>query len=165
MNKKKLVIPFILLIVLLIPFGISYFSYQSQQISNQGANEFTTRLQEAAAHHQPFKISELTSIDWDRIYVFKPYVTKSEMEKATGISWTTSHSYFGYLLNRPFLGEYPLDDESLHKLVFMKDGKVVLDVTLNRSTADFTAMKGFWRDSEVLLKTGEDGKRVVVSGL
>ncbi|MCJ8010896.1 hypothetical protein MUG84_03940 [Paenibacillus sp. KQZ6P-2] len=161
MNKKKLIIPFILLIVLLIPFGMSYFSFQSQQISNQGEKEFTTRLEKAISQGSAFKLSEITPFDWDRVYVFKPYTTKSDMEKITAVSWNTRHTYVGYLLDRTFLGEYPLDDDSLNKLVFMKDGKVVLDVTFNRATADFTGMKETWYDKDIWLGS-EEGNHVVI---
>lgn len=161
MNMKKLLIPTILVVILLIPFGVSYFSFQSQQIANQGAKEFSLHLQAAMSRHQPFKISDLTSVEWDRVYVFHPYTSKSEMEKTTAIRWSTSHSYFDYLLERTFLGEYPLDDDSLNKLVFMKDGKVVLDVTLNRAEADFTDVKEIQQDQELTLEP-EEGNRVVV---
>ncbi|MWV43291.1 hypothetical protein GRF59_06565 [Paenibacillus sp. HJL G12] len=165
MNKKKLIIPFILLIILLIPFGISYFSYQSQQISNEGAEAFSQRLQAALSDHKPFKMSDLTPVDWDKIVVFHPYATKSEMEKTTGITWTTRTSYVGYLLERTFLGEYPLDDDSLNKLVFMKEGSVVLDVTLNRSTADFTAIQEIRHDQELQLAPEDHGHKIVISTL
>jgi hypothetical protein len=123
------------------------------------------RLEEAVSHGKTFKISELTSLDWDKIYVFHPYVSKSDMEEITQVSWTTNHSYFGYLLDRMFLGKYPLDDDSLNKLVFTKDGRVVLDVTLNRSAADFSTIQEIWHDKEPLLAAGEDGKSVVISNL
>ncbi len=162
MNLKKLVIPFILLIILLIPVGISYSSYQSQQISNTGAEAFANNLKAAVSGNKPFEISDLTPVDWDTIYVFHPYATKSEMEKTTGSTWTTRSSYVGYLLERTFLGEYPLDDDSLNKLVFMKDGCVVMDVTLNRSLADFTAIGEIRHDQELKLE-GADGQRIVIS--
>jgi len=158
MNKKKRVIPLlVLLIILLIPFGMSYASFQSKQTSNQGAEDFVRRLQTAMDGRAAFKLSELTPMDWDRVYIFHPYTTKSEMERITRTSWTTSRSFIGYLLDRTFLGAYPLDDDSLNKLVFTKGGKVVLDVTLNRSVADFTSLKEIRRDKELLLGNGEDG--------
>lgn len=85
------------------------------------------------------------------------------MERIVGSSWTTSSSFIGYLLDRTFLGAYPLDDDSLNKLVFTKNGKVVLDVTLNRSIADFTSLKEIRRDKELLLGTGTEGANVVGS--
>lgn len=162
MNRKKLVIPFMLLIILLIPFVMSYLSFQSRQIGNQGAKEFTTRLELAIAQGTAFKLSDITPFDWDTVYVFKPYATRSDMERVTATSWTTSHSYVGYLLDRTFLGEYPLDEDSLNKLVFMKDGKVVFDVTLNRASADFTAMKEIGHDNGLWLEPSE-GKSILIS--
>lgn len=162
-NIKKLVIPLLLLIILLVPFGFSYVSFQSKHVDNQGAEEFVRKLQAAMDGRTAFKLSELTPVAWDHVYIFHPYTTKSEMERITGTSWTTSRSYVGYLLDNTFLGAYPLDDDSLNKLVFMDDGKVVLDVTLNRSKADFTAFKEIQGDKELPLTSGEDGANVVVS--
>jgi len=164
MNKKKRAIPLLLLlIILLIPFGFSYASFQSKQTANQGADEFVSRLQAVMKGRAAFKLSELTPVDWDHAYIFHPYTTKSEMERIVGTSWTTSSSFIGYLLDRTFLGAYPLDDDSLNKLVFTKNGKVVLDVTLNRSIADFTTLKEIRRDKELLLGTGTEGANVVGS--
>jgi hypothetical protein len=39
------------------------------------------------------------------------------------------------------LGEYPLDDDLFYKLVFVKNKKVIADITLDRNTIDFTQVK------------------------
>jgi len=86
-----------------------------------------------------FDIKNITPFEWDRMYVILPYTSRTEMQKIVGTKWTTADTYIGYLIfDKTWLGEHPLDDDIFQKLVFVKDNKVVLDVTLDRSDVDFT---------------------------
>src|SRR5690606_27035682 len=75
---------------------------------------------------------------WDEMVVFHPYVSRAQMEDQLDQEWTTS-TYLGYYLKQrsPF-GDHPLIDDSLNKMVFLKDGTVMLDVTFDRSQVDLT---------------------------
>jgi hypothetical protein len=84
-------------------------------------------------------MKNITPFEWERMYIIRPYTSRTEMQKIVGTKWTTADTYIGYLIfDKTWLGEHPLDDDIFHKLVFVKDNKVVLDVTLNRGDADFT---------------------------
>lgn len=63
------------------------------------------------------------------------FSAKDEMEQTVGARWNTEHTYLNYLINQMTLGDYPLLDDSLHMLVFLKGEEVVLDITLDRFLA------------------------------
>lgn len=83
----------------------------------------------------------ITAFKWDKMYVFPPYTTRAQMHTKIGIEWTTADTYIGYLIQKTSIGDYPLDDDSVHKLVFIKDNKVICDCTLLREYGDFTFAK------------------------
>lgn len=137
--KSKTIIISVFLIIPLILFSSSYISFRSQKINNEHLESFKNNLMTTIQQKSYFDIKNITPFEWDRMYVILPYTSRTEMQKIVGTKWTAADTYIGYLIfDKTWLGEHPLDDDIFHKLVFVKDNKVVLDVTLNRGDADFT---------------------------
>lgn len=126
---------------LLAPFGYSIAVYLQAKVSGSDAG-FERRLYEAVEHGEVFDMRDITPFEWDRMYVFGPYSTQDEMEKALGLEWTT-RTWFGYWLDRAANIEHWLYvDESHNKLIFVRDQEIALDITLRRGKADFTQIIG-----------------------
>jgi hypothetical protein len=137
--KSKTIIISVFLIIPLILFSLSYINFRSQKINNEHLESFKNKLMTTIQQESYFDMKNITPFEWDRMYVILPYTSRTEMQKIVGTKWTTADTYIGYLIfDKTWLGEHPLDDDIFHKLVFVKDNKVVLDVTLNRGDADFT---------------------------
>lgn len=137
--KRKTIIATVLLIVPLILLLFSYINFRSLRVENKYYNSFKGELMATVQQDVFFDMNDITPFEWDRMYVIMPYTSKTEMQKIVGIKWTTTDTYIGYLIfDKTWFGEHPLDDDIFHKLVFVKDNKVVLDVTLDRSNVDFT---------------------------
>ncbi|KGE16805.1 hypothetical protein [Paenibacillus wynnii] len=136
-SKKKLFL-LIIVVLLLIPVIYSYYSYTGIKVNNKYADEFDHDLINVVNQKNEFDMKEVTKFEWDTMIVFGPYTSRDEMESVIGREWTT-YTYFGYLLFKiPLLGDYPLDDDPLNKIVFMKDDQIVVDVTFNRYKVDLT---------------------------
>ena len=137
--KSKTIIISVFLIIPLILFSSSYINIRSKKINNEHLESFKNKLMTTIQQESYFDMKNITPFEWDRMYVILPYTSRTEMQKIVGAKWTTADTYVGYLIfDKTWLGEHPLDDDIFHKLVFVKDNKVVLDVTLNRGDADFT---------------------------
>ena len=137
--KSKTIIISVFLIIPLILFSLSYINFRSQKINNEHLESFKNKLMTTIQQESYFDMKNITLFEWDRMYVILSYTSRTEMQKIVGTKWTTADTYIGYLIfDKTWLGEHPLDDDIFHKLVFVKDNKVVLDVTLNRGDADFT---------------------------
>ena len=137
--KSKTIIIAVFLIIPLILFLSSYINFRSQKINNEYLESFKNKLMTTIQQESYFDMKNITPFEWDRMYVILPYTSRTEMQKIVGTKWTTVDTYIGYLIfDKTWLGEHPLDDDIFHKLVFVKDNKVVLDVTLDRSDVDFT---------------------------
>jgi hypothetical protein len=137
--KSKIIIIAVFLIIPLILFLSSYINFRSQKINNEYLESFKNKLMTTIQQESYFDMKNITPFEWDRMYVILPYTSRTEMQKIVGTKWTTVDTYIGYLIfDKTWLGEHPLDDDIFHKLVFVKDNKVVLDVTLDRSDVDFT---------------------------
>ena len=138
-TKSKTIIIAVFLIIPLILFLSSYMGFRSQKINNEYLESFKNKLMTTIQQKSYFDIKNITPFEWDRMYVILPYTSRTEMQKIVGTKWTTADTYIGYLIfDKTWLGEHPLDDDIFQKLVFVKDNKVVLDVTLDRSDVDFT---------------------------
>lgn len=137
--KSKIIIIAVFLIIPLILFSSSYINFRSQKINNEHLESFRNNLMTTVQQKSYFDMKNITPFEWDRMHIIRPYTSRAEMQKIVGTKWTTADTYIGYLIfDKTWLGEYPLDDDIFHKLVFVKDNKVVLDVTLDRSDVDFT---------------------------
>lgn len=120
-------------------FSSSYISFRSQKINNKYLESFKNDLITTIHQKSYFDIKDITPFEWDRMYVILPYTSRTEMHKIVGTKWATANIYIGYLIfDKTWFGEHPLNYDIFHKLVFVKDNKVILDVTLNRNDADFT---------------------------
>ncbi|WP_133158821.1 hypothetical protein [Clostridium thermosuccinogenes] len=108
-------------------------------------------------------MKNITPFEWDRMYIIRPYTSRTEMHEKVGTKWTTADTYIGYLIfDKTWLGEHPLDDDIFQKLVFVKDNKVVLDVTLNRGDADFTQINSPVINDNVLFDIDKtDGRNII----
>ena len=137
--KKKTIMITAFLIIPLILFLLSYINYRSQRIYNEHLESFKSQLMTTVQQNSSFDMNNITPFEWDRMYVIRPYISRTEMQKVIGIKWTTADTYIGYLIcDKTWFGEHPLDDDIFHKLIFVKDNKVVLDITLDRNDVDFT---------------------------
>ncbi|MFX3634783.1 MAG: hypothetical protein ACE3L7_23365 [Candidatus Pristimantibacillus sp.] len=146
--RKKIFLLIVFIAIIMTPIMISYSDYQSTNVNNDYLEGFTNNLNTAINEKNHFAMTDITNFEWDRLYMFQPYTSRDEMEKIVGTEWNTNHSYTGYLMHKSSLGDYPLSDDSLHKLVFVNDDKVVLDITLDRYSVDFTASKGIIEPNE-----------------
>ncbi|OBZ17309.1 hypothetical protein [Bacillus sp. FJAT-26390] len=140
-HKKTILLSLIGLFIVLVymPVLISYANYRSIKVNNENTDQFIHHLEAVVRQKDSFEMTEVTTFDWDQMYMFPPYFSREEMRKATGTKWTTETSYLAYLANEFIMGDFPLLDESVHQLVFVKGDEVVLDVVLDRFLADFTA--------------------------
>lgn len=87
-------------------------------------------------------MTDVTTLDWDRMYMFRPYTPRDGMKKVVGLKWSPDE----------------LSDDHLHMLVFVKGEEVVLDVTLDRAAGDFTQSKEMIerRDSSFVIEKNEE---------
>lgn len=69
-------------------------------------------------------ITELTDFEWDKAYLFEPYISEEEMEQEIGVNFKDQSNI------------YTRDDISL--LLFLKNGEVVHYAELKRWEADFS---------------------------
>lgn len=116
----------------------SYYSFSTIKVTNSYADLFSENLIEVVNQKEEFNMTDITDFKWDKMVVFHPYTSREEMKQTVGHGWTT-YSYIGYyLIQRTVLGNHPLDDDSLNKVIFIKGDKVVLDLTFNRGKVDFT---------------------------
>lgn len=137
MKSKKNLVFLSIAIVFVVLFLFSYVPFLKIKVNNKHTAGFEQKLQEVMMRKEVFDMKDVTDFEWDQMYVFYPYTSRKQMEETVGKKWTTG-SYPGYLLERTQLGNYPIDDESFNKLVFVRGEEVVLDVTLYRSEGDFT---------------------------
>jgi hypothetical protein len=161
--KSKIIIIAVFLLIPLILFLSSYINFRSQKINNEYLESFKNKLMTTIQQESYFDMKNITPFEWDRMYVILPYTSRTEMQKIVGTKWTTADTYIGYLIfDKTWLGEHPLDDDIFHKLVFVKDNKVVLDVTLNRGDADFTQISSPVINDNALFDIDKiDGRNII----
>ncbi len=91
---------------------------------------------------QPFKMTDVTMFEWDKMYAFGPYTPKEYVFENVGKKWTTVDSFNEYLISEHIgLGSDPLIHESNNQLVFIKGDDVILDVIFTRDQVDLTEIK------------------------
>jgi hypothetical protein len=138
-SKKKTIIISVLIFIPLILLILDYVNFRSQRTNHKHLESFKSELMTSIRQESSFDMKDITPFEWDKMYVIRPYLSRTEMYNIVGTKWTTADSYVGYLIfDKTRLGEYPLDDDIYHKLIFVNDNKVVLDVTLDRTDVDFT---------------------------
>ena len=154
-KKRNIIIP-VIFIAIVAPLLYSYILYHNLKVSNEHANMFEQVIMNAVNQRITFDMKDATPFVWDRFYVFGPYAPKEEMERLIGLKWTTN-SYLGFIITgNSFLGDYPLNDDAVNKIVFVNDDKVILDVTLLRSEIDFTNIEGPVDRDEAKFKVKEN---------
>ncbi|KOA19496.1 hypothetical protein CLHOM_21040 [Clostridium homopropionicum DSM 5847] len=161
--KSKTIIIAVFLIIPLILFLSSYMGFRSQKINNEHLESFKNNLMATIQQKSHFDMKNITPFEWDRMYIIRPYTSRTEMHEKVGTKWTTADTYIGYLIfDKTWLGEHPLDDDIFQKLVFVKDNKVVLDVTLNRGDADFTQISSPVINDNALFDIDKiDGRNII----
>ncbi|MFC4099186.1 hypothetical protein [Paenibacillus xanthanilyticus] len=144
MRKRDILamLAFVAVVAVSLPIARSYLDYRETRVENGYANEFVHHLQTAVQEKRTFRMTDVADFEWDRMYMFQPYTPRDVMERTVGTTWNTSDSYLGYLIDQTSVGDHPLTYDHLHKLVFVKGDQVVLDLTLDRITADFTESQG-----------------------
>lgn len=160
--RRRIFLITILIIIIISPIFISYYDYQTTKINNEYLEEFTNNLNAVINEKNTFMMTDITNFEWDRLYMFHPYTSRDGMEKVVGTKWNSDHSYPGYLIHKSSLGNHPLDDDSLHKLVFVHDDKVVLDITLDRYSVDFTSSKGIIEPNEARYVIDISGNNTII---
>ena len=162
-TKSKTIIIAVFLIIPLILFLSSYMGFRSQKINNEHLESFKNNLMTTVQQKSHFDMKNITPFEWDRMYIIRPYTSRTEMHEKVGTKWTTADTYIGYLIfDKTWLGEHPLDDDIFQKLVFVKDNKVVLDVTLNRGDADFTQISSPVINDNALFDIDKiDGRNII----
>lgn len=156
--KNRRILLGVILVVISSIILISYINFRMIKVSNLYEQEFKDKLMMAVQEESSFHMKDLTSFGWDRVFIIRPYTSKKEIQEIVGKKWTTYNTYAGYLIEKTYYGQHPLDDDVFHKLVFIKDEKVVLDVTIERTSADFLQLDGIMDyDNDFLLidKTGD----------
>lgn len=146
--------------LLLTPIIYSYYFYTTIKVSNRHADQFHQDLIDVMKQTTELNMTDLTRFEWDKMIVFYPYTSREEMITKVGRDWTT-YSYPGYYLyQKTRFDDYPLSDESLNKVVFIKGEKVVLDVTFDRKDVDFTEIKEpIYKDKAILKVHGKNLKK------
>lgn len=117
---------FISILALMVLIVLHYPDYQASKQADQYADAFRNNLKHVMETQQSFRMTDVATFEWDRMYMLPPYLAKAHMEQTVGTKWKSNHE---------------LTDDSLHKLVFVKGDRVVLDLTLDRWFADFTQSK------------------------
>ncbi|MDW7674261.1 MAG: hypothetical protein SCK28_06995 [Bacillota bacterium] len=153
-NKFK-IWQLIIIVMIAIPLIASYTHYRSIKIDNDYEYKFIASLSATIAEKSSFNLQEVTPFDWDKMLMIPPYTSKTEIQKIVGQEWTIYNTYLGYLFEKTIFGEHPLDDDIFHKLIFIKDDEIIVDVTLMRTTADFTQLQGEVLPQDDLLKVME----------
>ena len=143
------------------PLLASWLHYATTRVDNAYEPQFRRNLTEAARAGDTLDLASVADFEWDRVYMFPPYTSRKLMEEAVGSKWTPPVSYLEYLFSSSSPLGQGLVDDSLHKLVFVRDGDVVLDVTLDRSI-DFAATRGMAErgDARYSLERAADGRIV-----
>ncbi|SDK12514.1 hypothetical protein [Natronincola ferrireducens] len=162
MKKKKLLLMIFLIISLLILS--SYMNFRMMKVNNLYLNEFKDKLITTIQEDTSFHMKDLTPFDWDKAFIIYPYTSKTEMQKIVGKEWTTHNTYIGYLIEKTYFGEHPLDDDIFHKLVFVKDEEIILDITIQRIMADFTGIEGviYFEDDFFIIDKMEDRYPIIL---
>ncbi|WP_228560117.1 MULTISPECIES: hypothetical protein [Myxococcus] len=109
------------------------------------ATKLEQRIRSATEAGDAFHLSEVTGFDWDTLHVFTPYVVAEEIRQSLGNDWSGARDIY----------------ESECLLVFVKEGRVVMDLEFPRMKGDFSAMKKyrFSRD-EARFAAPKDGRRL-----
>jgi hypothetical protein len=143
------------------PLLASWLHYAMTRVDNKYESQFRRSLTEAARAGDTLDLASVADFEWDRLYMFPPYSSRAQMEKAVGSRWTPPVSYFEYLAYSAAHPGQGLVDDSLRKLVFVRDDDVVLDVTLDRSI-DFAGSRGMVErgDARYALERAADGRIV-----
>ncbi|MFC4102509.1 hypothetical protein [Paenibacillus xanthanilyticus] len=110
---------------------------QASREASRYAQTFRTNLDEAIQANTPFRMTDVANFEWDRMYKFDAYTPIEQMEETMGAK---------------LKGSEELMDELFYKLIFVKGDKVILAITLERITADFSSSKRMTKRESSLFK-------------
>ncbi len=97
-TKSKTIIIAVFLIIPLILFLSSYMGFRSQKINNEHLESFKNNLMATIQQKSHFDMKNITPFEWDRMYIIRPYTSRTEMHEKVGTKWTTADTYIGCLL-------------------------------------------------------------------
>ena len=117
--------------------------------ADSGLDERITSTVDGASGTQ-LRISDHTDFAWEELYVFPPYTSQEQIDRALGFEWSDPS---GISLK-----------DTITLLVFVDDGEVVGWVAPLRSEADFASLSegSPWTPETALFRVA--GVRVVVQG-
>jgi hypothetical protein len=92
--------------------------------------ELDDAVRRASETGRPFRLSAVTSFEWDRFYVFPPNSTPERIDRTLGFEWEQAdHSNIG-------------SDDSINLLVFVREGEVVRAFDHDRGRGDLICLSG-----------------------
>jgi hypothetical protein len=92
--------------------------------------ELDDAVRRASGTGRPFRLSSVTSFDWDRFYVFPPSTTPSRINRTLGFEWEQADdSNIG-------------SDDSINLLVFVRQRDVVRAFDHQRDKGDLRCLGG-----------------------
>jgi hypothetical protein len=99
-NKRNLLLAAAAVILILL--STSYLKYRSLKINVDSAlyDQFEQKLYNAVSSHTAFKMNDITTFEWDRLYVFGPYTTRKMIHEQVGSKWTSQNSFLSYISKR-----------------------------------------------------------------
>ena len=117
--------------------------------ADSGLDERITSTVDGASGTQ-LRMSDVTDFAWEELYVFPPYTSQEQIDRALGFEWSDPS---GISLK-----------DTITLLVFVDDGEVVGWVAPLRSEADFASLSegSPWTPETALYRVA--GVRVVVQG-
>jgi hypothetical protein len=93
-------------------------------------DELDDAVRRASETGRPFRLSAVTSFDWDRFYVFPPNTTPERINRTLGFEWEQAdHSNIG-------------SSDSITLLVFVRDGEVTRAFDHDRGRGDLICLSG-----------------------
>ncbi|MFC6458559.1 MULTISPECIES: hypothetical protein [Paenibacillus] len=145
-------------IILAVPATLSLIKLFDQQMNAVDLNQHKTLEEQFRAYSltaqsngetAPLYVRELTDFVWDKLYLFGPYTTHTQINERLGYEWTKN--------------TLRLSDESSSLLVFVHDGKVVqyLDISLwiqGDPDATFTPEGAVLRSSKIFTNDNQSNQ-------
>ena len=130
--------------------GLLAGSWSSALIIRQRfERDLSERIKQQAQRDSSLSFRSVTDFEWDRLYIFQPYTTKSEIEQTLRTTWTGSMSIES--------------GKGINLLVFTKNQRVVRYAELSRDI-DFVVPKTAkgWSPTDSVFPITSDGRRFIV---
>ncbi len=103
---KKII--YIIILLIIITIFLKFKGYNDIKLNNENLQKAITRIKEDEA-----ALNDVVPFEWERLYTFKPYTTKEDIESIIGFK----SQYISETIN-----------EGMVQLIFIKDKKIVSNV-------------------------------------